>query len=472
LSEDAKAGRRRDGTGLAPDGAASHDAPSRVPVEVARVSLGTAAGEFEAHAFRCSSDYVYLALVKGELGAGRSVLTRLHSECLTGDALGSLRCDCGLQLRTALRVIAAEGRGVLLYVTGHEGRGIGLVHKLRSYMLQDDGLDTLDANRHLGFPVDARDYRDAGACLSLLGVRSVRLLTNNPRKDEALTAGGVDVEQRIPLPTSPHLRNLGYLTTKQRRLGHEMPAGNVLAPQDGGALDVTSVLGAAVVPASRPYVALKYAQTLDGRIATRTGDSKWISGEPERCVSHALRAACDAVLVGVGTVIADDPQLTVRMVPGVSPLRVVLDATLRLPSDARVLGDDSATLVLTTDRASRARRQALQARGVGVRVVESGARGVDLHCALAVLRAAGVRSLLVEGGAKIITSFLRAGVVDRLVVGIAPTVVGAGTEAVGELRVTRISEGLRLTNRSVHTVGEDLVVAADVAWGEAAPPRP
>ena len=446
-----------------PGGARPAASPAGRPAEVARVALGTRAGEFEVRAFECSSGFVYLALVKGEVGDGRSVLTRLHSECLTGDALGSLRCDCGVQLRTALRAIASEGRGVLLYATGHEGRGIGLVQKLRTYMLQEDGLDTLDANRHLGFPVDARDYGDAGACLALLGVRSVRLLTNNPRKEAGLRSGGIDVEQLIPLPTSPHLRNVDYLLTKERRLGHAAPAGNGLATELGEALDVTAVLGTPETPPSRPYVALKYAQTLDGRIATRTGDSKWISGEPERCVSHALRGACDAVLVGVGTVIADDPQLTVRLVRGSSPLRVVLDSTLRLPAGARILHDDASTIVITTDRSSADRRRELESAGVGVRVVEAAPPGVDLQAALGVLRAAGVRSLLVEGGAQVITSFLRAGLVDRLVVGIAPTIVGAGTDAVGDLRIARICDGLRLTNRSVHSVGDDLLVAADVA---------
>jgi GTP cyclohydrolase II len=428
--------------------------------------LGTSAGEFDLRAFECSSGFVYLALVKGELGDGRSVLTRLHSECLTGDALGSLRCDCGVQLRSALRAIASEGRGVLVYATGHEGRGIGLVQKLRSYMLQEDGLDTLDANLHLGLPADVRDYRDAGACLKLIGVRSVRLLTNNPRKEVGLRDGGIEVERLIPLPTSPHLRNVRYLVTKERRLEHVAPAGNGLPTAPAPALDVTSVLGARSTQA-RPFIALKYAQTLDGRIATGTGDSKWISGEEERRVSHALRGACDAVLVGVGTVIADDPQLTVRLVPGSSPLRVVLDSTLRLPGRARILEHEAPTMVMTTARSNKRRRKALESQGVSVRVVVRGANGVDLGAALAVLGEAGVRSLLVEGGGKVITSFLRERLADRVMVGIAPTIVGAGTEAVGDLRIDRICDGLRLTNRSVHPLGDDLLIAADVGWAEA-----
>jgi GTP cyclohydrolase II len=432
--------------------------------EVASLPLGTTFGEFELHAFEIASGGVYLALVHGEIGDGRSVLTRLHSECLTGDALGSLRCDCGTQLREAAREIAAEGRGVLVYATDHEGRGIGLVNKLRAYMLQELGADTVDANCRLGFPPDARTYDAAAHCLELLGVRSVRLLTNNPSKVEALTRVGIDVELTVPLQTSPHVRNIEYLEAKEARLGHILPAG---VPLDGDpigeATNVAPLLGRAAAPAWRPYVVLKYAQTVDGRIATRGGDARWISGEAERRISHGLRAACDAVLVGVGTAILDDPQLTVRMVPGPSPLRVVLDSTLRLPSTARVLDDRAGSVVITTELSSEADRAALRTRAVRVHVVEAGPRGVALASALRTLRALGVSSLLVEGGARVITSFFVEKLVDRLVVGIAPTIMGTGIEAVGDLGVARVAESVHLTNRSVHQAGGDLLVAADVS---------
>jgi GTP cyclohydrolase II len=442
--------------------------PPSLPQEVARLSIGTAAGEFVLRAFECGSGFVYLALVKGELGDGSDVLTRIHSECLTGDALGSLRCDCGIQLRTSLRAIAAEGRGVLVYATGHEGRSIGLVEKLRAYVLQENGLDTVEANYRLGLPADGRSYRDAAACLRLLGVCSVRLLTNNPRKEAGVRQAGVAVDRVIPLPTSPHLRNLDYLAAKERLLSHVEPAGTPPTDGIGEAVDVAPLLGPAAARADRPFVVLKYAQTLDGRIATRTGDSKWISGEHERRISHALRAACDGVLVGVGTVIADDPQLTVRLVAGSTPLRIVLDSRLRLSLGRKILDEGACTLVVTTERSAPERRHELERRGVGVRVVEAAPAGVDLGQTLAMLREAGVRSLLVEGGAEVITSFLADGLVDRVVVGIAPTIVGAGTEAVGDLHVARISAGLRLTGRSVYTAGDDVLVAGDVAGA----PRP
>jgi 3,4-dihydroxy 2-butanone 4-phosphate synthase/GTP cyclohydrolase II len=431
--------------------------------EVASLPLGTAFGEFELHAFELASGGVYLALVRGEIGDGRSVLVRLHSECLTGDALGSLRCDCGPQLREAARVIAAEGRGILVYATDQEGRGIGLVNKLRAYMLQENGADTVEANCRLGFPPDARKYEAAARCLDLLGVQSVRLLTNNPTKVEALTRAGIEVERTVPLQTSPHVRNFEYLQAKEARLGHVAPAGVRL---DGNpvreATNVGPLLGRPFAPAHRPYVVLKYAQTVDGRIATQRGDARWISSEPERRISHGLRAACDAVLVGVGTAIVDDPQLTVRMVPGSSPLRAILDSTLRVPSTARVFDGQARTVMLTTSSSSEDRRAALRARAVGVHVVDAGPRGVDLTSALAALRDLGVRSLLVEGGARVITSFFAEKLVDRLVVGIAPTIMGTGVEAVGDLGVASVAESIRLTNRSVHQAGGDLLVAADV----------
>lgn len=432
------------------------------PVEVASLTLPTPYGEFLTRAFTMPSGLVYLALVRGELGDGARVLTRLHSECLTGDALGSLRCDCGVQLRLGLRSIAAEGRGVLVYATGQEGRGIGLVNKLRAYVEQDAGADTVDANLRLGLPAENRDYTTAAAVLRALGVRSIRLLSNNPAKANGLAQAGLHVDSMQPLRTTPHARNLGYLRTKGARMGHLDPSGEDIESTLAPPPDVTELLGQVRAPDDRPYVVLKYAQTIDGRIATAGGDSKWISGEAERSISHALRASCDAVLVGIGTVLRDDPQLTVRMVPGASPLRVVLDSRLRTPLDARVLDSDAATLIVTTERSRRTDREKLRELGAAVCVVPGAASGVDLATAVAVLRARGVRSLLVEGGAQVITSLLADGLVDRLIVGTAPRIIGAGTEAVGDLGVVRIVDGISLSNRCVSVTDDDVLMAWDV----------
>ncbi|MBO0776432.1 MAG: GTP cyclohydrolase II, partial [Actinobacteria bacterium] len=174
-----------------------------------------------------------VALVLGDLGDGDDVLVRAHSECLTGDVFGSQRCDCGTQLDAAMAAIAAEGRGVVLYLRGHEGRGIGLLGKLRAYQLQDGGIDTVDANLELGLPADAREYSTGAQILADLGVRSVRLLTNNPAKVRGLSGFGIEVAGRVALPVVATPHNLRYLMAKRDRLGHQLdglPPGNASHP--------------------------------------------------------------------------------------------------------------------------------------------------------------------------------------------------------------------------------------------------
>ena len=174
-------------------------------------------------AFRSRVDGVeHLAVVKGRPGSG--ALVRVHSECLTGDALGSLRCDCGEQLRTAMARIGASEAGVLIYVRGHEGRGIGLANKIAAYALQDRGLDTQEANAALGFPTDARDYAVAAHILKAMGVDDIVLLSNNPRKAAALRAHGVSVRPEAPLVLDANPHNAGYLATKRDKMGHALPA--------------------------------------------------------------------------------------------------------------------------------------------------------------------------------------------------------------------------------------------------------
>jgi len=164
----------------------------------------------------------HVALVHGDIIGQEAVPTRLHSECLTGDALGSLRCDCGPQLRAALEATSRDG-GAVVYLRGHEGRGIGLLQKIRAYGLQDSGRDTLEANLDLGLPADAREYGAAAAILADLGLRSVRLLTNNPAKAEGLRAGGIDVEEIVGLETTVTAHNHRYLSTKRSAMGHHLP---------------------------------------------------------------------------------------------------------------------------------------------------------------------------------------------------------------------------------------------------------
>jgi 3,4-dihydroxy 2-butanone 4-phosphate synthase/GTP cyclohydrolase II len=188
---------------------------------VIEARLPTPQGVFRAVGYRSLvDDRQHLALVMGDIGDGEEVLVRVHSECLTGDIFGSKRCDCGAQRDLALGRIGQEGRGVFLYIRGHEGRGIGLLHKLEAYNLQDQGRDTVEANQDLGLPVDARDYGVGAQVLYDLGVRSMRLLTNNPTKRAGIEGYGLSIVDRIPLITSPTPENARYLQTKADKLGH------------------------------------------------------------------------------------------------------------------------------------------------------------------------------------------------------------------------------------------------------------
>jgi 3,4-dihydroxy 2-butanone 4-phosphate synthase/GTP cyclohydrolase II len=180
-------------------------------------------GEWRAFGYQNAVDGTeHLALVLGDVGDSADVLVRMHSECLTGDVFGSQRCDCGAQLAAAMAAIAAEGRGVVLYLRGHEGRGIGLLSKLRAYQLQDAGADTVDANLALGLPADAREYSTGAQMLADLGVRSLRLLTNNPAKVRGLSGFGIEVTGRVSLPVAATEDNLRYLIAKRDRLGHQL----------------------------------------------------------------------------------------------------------------------------------------------------------------------------------------------------------------------------------------------------------
>ncbi len=187
----------------------------------AEAQIPTEYGEFVAYTYESLVDgQVHVAMVLGEVGDGEAIMVRVHSECLTGDVFGSLRCDCGAQLESAVGAIGREGRGVILYIRGHEGRAIGLTHKFRAYQLQELGRDTVEANVELGFPADPREYGVGAQILVDLGVRTMRLLTNNPAKRAGLEGYGLSILERVPLETNPNPRNIGYLKTKQEKLGH------------------------------------------------------------------------------------------------------------------------------------------------------------------------------------------------------------------------------------------------------------
>ena len=425
--------------------------------------IPTDAGEFQLCYFRNNLDEKeHLALVLGDVNGRSDLLVRIHSECFTGDVLGSLRCDCGPQLQRAMQLIAAEGNGIILYLR-QEGRGIGLLDKLRAYNLQDDGYDTVDANLKLGHQADARDYRVAALMLQDLGVQSVRLLTNNPSKIENLQSLGVTVSARVPVPLDLNPENEGYLQTKVARMRHLL---DISIHQTSEVSKTAEVSLGALMPQieprnGRPYITLTYAQSLDGSIALQRGQPTLISGPEAMQLTHRLRAQHDAILVGIGTILSDDPSLTLRLVAGEQPQPVIIDSHLKCPLDARVFDHPKRPLFVTTTQADRGKQQQVVSRGASVFIVHSTPAGlVDLQAAMTELNGTGIQSVMVEGGAQIITSFLTAALVDSMVVTIAPRLLG-GLNAVSHLNGHGIPN---LHNPKIMQLGTDMIMSGAVVW--------
>lgn len=424
----------------------------------------------------------HLALVMGDVSGQEDVLVRVHSECFTGDVLGSLRCDCGPQLHEAMRRIAQEGRGVLLYLR-QEGRGIGLLSKLRAYNLQDDGMDTVDANLALGHQADEREYSIASLILADLGVRSIRLLTNNPAKIESLRTLGVSVTDRVSMPPQVNSENATYLMTKVRRMRHMLNLNNSgelgdlahILEQD--LADVPDLLAGLTADAAdhlartgRPLVTVTYAQSIDGSIAAGAGQRTEISGPEALIMTHTLRSMHDAILVGIGTVMADNPRLTVRLVPGRDPQPVVLDSRLRIPQDANLFSNPRLPWVAVTPEADPKQIQRLEAGGTQVIALpESSAGGVDLVALLERLGGQGIASLMVEGGSRVIQAFLGLGLADQVVITIAPYFVGGlsvfaspnGHMASASSSPKTVGAFPKIVSPTVVQLGQDTVI-----WGK------
>ncbi|MGA9770414.1 MAG: GTP cyclohydrolase II [Blastocatellia bacterium] len=433
-------------------------------------------------------DKEHLALLIGNVIDQRDVLVRVHSECFTGDVLGSLRCDCGAQLNGAMRLIAEEGRGVLIYLR-QEGRGIGLLDKLRAYNLQDQGYDTVEANLMLGHEVDKRDYTIAALILKDLGIRSVRLLTNNPLKTEGLQKSGIDVVARVPLQFSPTSDNAAYLFTKVQRMSHQIkldsfatapanhtngteskilhPSGEVSGDIDYAIADILKRAASHSQIPGRPFITLSYAQSVDGCIAASSGNPLSLSGSQSLEMTHKLRAAHDAILVGIGAVLADNPRLTVRLVEGEDPQPVVIDSKLRLPLSANLMQNSLAPpWIATTEAADIERQKTLEAAGARVLRLPANAEGqVDLRALLKRLSEMGIYRLMVEGGAGIITSFLADRLVDHLVLTMAPVVVG-GLHGVKRSEQCGPQYFPQLRNLRHYRLGDDLILFGDPDWGQ------
>lgn len=418
----------------------------------ASASIPSKYGSFELTLFTTNQDNKeHLMLTYGEVECAENILVRVHSECFTGDILGSLRCDCGEQLQMSMSQIAIEGCGIIIYLR-QEGRGIGLAEKLRTYNLQDTGQDTVDANLALGHEEDERTYEIAALMLKLLQVKSIRVLTNNPKKIEALRSYALNITARVPIKGSIHAHNAFYLLTKTQRMKHFF---------EESELQELNAKCSSNAKHSKTIVTLAYAQSLDGSISLPQKERLLLSSRESLVMTHKLRSQNDAILVGVGTIIKDDPLLTVRHFQGKNPQVVILDSKLRIPATARVLKNSLPPIILTTENADPVKRKELNQTQAKIIVISATKNGqVDLEAALKKLYELDIKTLMVEGGREIITSFVKESCADKVIITLAPIFVGGISVLAKEM--TYDGGFPKLKNILQYKLGADIIIMGDI----------
>jgi 3,4-dihydroxy 2-butanone 4-phosphate synthase/GTP cyclohydrolase II len=404
-----------------------------------KTRLPTGFGDFSLHLY-VEDGKEHLALVKGDVAQAGPVPVRVHSECLTGDVFGSRRCDCGDQLKHALMYLGRQEAGVLVYLR-QEGRGIGLLKKMEAYNLQDQGLDTVEANIQLGHQPDERDYGIGARILRGLGVKSIRLMTNNPQKIEALEAQDIVVTSRIPIEVGHHEENLEYLRSKASRMAHLLRFREQIPDEQHFAFlePLADHLAMAAHEKNvRPFVTLYAIQSLDGRLMG--------SGQEGDALAEYLQRHHDAVMVGAATLVESMSTLG-------EALQVVWDPALTLaeamPASIRV----DRLVILTLPEHDPMRRQSLESRGIRLLVVPQHQDGVsNLHQTLGVLASEGVRSVLVRGDDPLISACLYGQLVDYAVFRLVPSFRG------GVSNTLEAGSTLpQFAESHVHLLGRDVV---------------
>jgi GTP cyclohydrolase II len=394
----------------------THEVGVRLPTDVA---------DFRLHLYEDEKGKQHLALVLGDVSGKEDVMTRIHSECLTGDLFGSLRCDCQSQLHQAMEMIAEEGMGILIYLR-QEGRGIGLLSKLHSYNLQDEGLDTVDANTALGYLPDAREYDVAFMILKDLGVRSIRLLSNNPDKFRSFDKCGVGVTSMISINPRVTKDNIKYLETKAERFHHliDIEANSYHSPEIEKLL---RFVNRAIAPngSGGPLITLFFDQTLNGQMAdSRLARPPEISKELT-ALKYRLRTKHQAVLTDARSLAPDAPHLD-----DAGPLMVIWDPDLRRLERWDLATLPSNVLVLAEADADKERVDLVKRSGINIAIL-SGEGGPE--SILAVLRAQGISSIIVEGPPEVLRSILFNGSV-RLMIGLVGPCISENAASVDQPR--------------------------------------
>ena len=358
----------------------------------ASTNLPTNFGEFLVNVYAAENGQEALAIISGTIKKNEKVAVRVHSSCLTGEVLGSLKCDCKSQLDYGLKYISENG-GVVVYLP-QEGRGIGLTNKIKAYSLQEQGYDTVDANRELGLADDARTYNDAVEILSELGINKVQLITNNPSKVSSLIDLGVDVCERIPLPLISNPHSVDYLETKRKRMGHLYHE-----------IDETQhTKTSSITLSERPVVHLNFVLNGEGKIASESGKALPLSCQQDRQRVHELREVYSAVAVGARTWRMDQPQLTARK-------EFLGREPRRQPSRVIFAGNQKCTFTQGIRQTFVIGSKQKKSEAIHIRAEDH-----SLVKSLSSLYQHGVDSILVEGGLTLLRSFIRERAFDKLTI--------------------------------------------------------
>jgi len=432
----------------------SYEVKARLPIED---------GKFHLHLFVDGAGKEHLALVMGDVEGKEDVLCRVHSECLTGDLFGSLRCDCGPQLRESIERISEEGMGILLYLR-QEGRGIGLVSKLKAYNLQDEGFDTVDANIVLGHKAEERDYGTAAHVLVELGVRSIRLLSNNPDKIRKMRDLGIVITDRVPMHPRINSENERYLRTKVDRMEHEIDI-STLSQNAPEREDVIRFVERSINGRGedRPKITLYMVQGLDGRIPVKGPGPYTKDRSEELLLRHQLRELHDAFLIDAASILEYDVDLGTAHENGGSSRPIIMDPALStLNRDPDLLVGKKSIIICSEDT------EIPEDIPEGIPILTSDIRGgvPDIESMLDDLGELSVGSILVEGSPNLITSMIRERMVDTFVSTMVPFFFDEGTCAMEDLNIGDTGSEFSLRNLKFKGIGDHMVYYGHPEWRE------
>jgi 3,4-dihydroxy 2-butanone 4-phosphate synthase/GTP cyclohydrolase II len=422
-----------------------------------KTRIPTIYGEFTLYLY-LQQGKEHLALVKNDVRGQPNVPVRVHSECITGDVFGSRRCDCGDQLKHTLQYLGRSRCGILIYLR-QEGRGIGLRKKLEAYNLQDHGLDTVEANLQLGHQADERDYSIAALILKDLGVQSIRLVTNNPRKVDELREHGIEVEERIPIEVGQHRDNLGYLRSKAEKLAHLLTFRERVPAHDDLAFIEPLLDQLSLARTAGPdgiFVTWAYIQSMNGNIISDVP-----AFEQAMALSHYLKSKHDAFLVDIETTAGYFPSINGNE----SPIPIIWDRYLRISLDNVFLKQSSIfPIILTTNESATAQLQTLTALGAKILVLKAtDDHYIDLHDVLKKLKQWGIHTLLIEGRPSIISTFLETQLVNYCVITITPKIIG-GSSVIDPHCHTNKKSPLTLMDCQYHILGSEVIAYGSVNY--------